>query len=284
MAPQLAKRTFAATAVLAVLCCLSCAPKDTPELEQSTLSIAGVSCKVTAPASWGSIKALAIPIEEHPSLMQVSGTITNTSTEPVEDPTMGLRQAGFEWYLPRLKPYERVHFEFVDRAISGVISNSYVGRIALTVYGKRGANYFQYADPHEYPCFRDSTISAASLPAECRGRYYGMGDVLRGKDGNCYIAQEVRFFRWLSPTRALSGDKDKPILFEFSSPPTIKLGLNSSVVVQDGKYNYKNEFGVPLTIPRLRILTSLQVVARKPGRSMPTRPISSTPAKTSKIK
>jgi hypothetical protein len=101
-------------------------------------------------------------------------------------------------------------------------------------------------------------------------------------DGECYRLFGT-FFRWLSPTQALLGDKDQPVFVQFSTPPAIgsravRWGMNETVVVpegiyhytsdkrgmlhvgsdgvavRDGTYNYTNEFGVSLVVSKLTVL------------------------------
>ena len=75
--------------------------------------VRNLSCKVSATAAWKYFAGPWVLGELHPTLVQISGTITNIGTEPLDNLVLGATAGGNWWDLPLVKPLTSVAFEFV---------------------------------------------------------------------------------------------------------------------------------------------------------------------------
>jgi hypothetical protein len=228
----------------------------------------------------------AIPPGAVPPAFSITGTAQNVGAEPLRDVELSLYGGPIrapssnktllalsftpeaQIFLPhQLNPGSKVSFQVAGTLWANlpaeVKDGAYLGRVSMmvTVPG-RGSLKFATAKDHGYqldfPVYLNRRLRAAPAPAECNGKVLSRPSPSNWFVGKCYAISGV-IFRWISPTEALlrGQDKDNPPLVEFSEPPEARLGMNPTIVLDEGTYAYSNEFGVSNPVPRLKALKTV---------------------------
>ena len=102
----------------------------------------------------------------------------------------------------------------------------------------------------EEPCFfRASVIVPPQPPESCKPKRLAY----ETKDGDCVpLTAEPGYLHWIDVTHALDlRNADRPLLLSFPRQPE---SLNPIWGIRAGIFQYVNEFGVKLEVPRFKVI------------------------------